>query len=219
MEKYCVKKSIQNRLLVMKRLIYISYLTILLIIVFDVAFGQDQTITLDLRNVKMEEVLQEIRNQTDVSFIFNHEELEKAPRISISVNQKTIEEVLNIALQNSGLTYEKVNGTIVIKPAEQETIQEKPKQSIRGQVFDKDTKMPLPFATVQLLHTDPIIGSTTDIDGNFLIENVDVGRYDVKISFVGYGDVIITELLVGSAREAYVEANLSERVDAPGHTA
>lgn len=217
MEKYCVKKAIGYRLLFMKKLIYISYLTILLVIVFDVAFGQDHTISLDLKDVKIEEVLQEIRNQTDVSFIYNHEELDKASRISISANQKTIEGILEMALQGTGLSYEKVNNTIVIKPVqEKETDLEKPKQSIRGQVFDKDTKSPLPFATVQLLNTNPTIGSTTDIDGQFVIKNVEVGRYDVKISFVGYGDVIIREILVGSAKESHVLAELSERVESLG---
>lgn len=221
MEKYCVKKSIRYRLQIMKKLIYISYLTILLLIVFDVAFGQDQTISLDLKDVKLEEVFQEIRNQSDVSFIFNHEEIEKAPKISISANQKTIEEVLEIALQNSGLTFEKVNNTIVIKPDKKASSNsfvdpEVIKQTIRGQVFDKDSKYPLPFATVQILNTEPAIGTTTDIDGKFALENVPVGRYNLKISYVGYADAIISDILLGSAKEAVVRAELSEQVQALG---
>ena len=121
MEKYCIKKTIQLRMLVVKKLIYISYLTIILVIAFNSAFGQDQSISLDLKDVKLGEVLQEIRNQTDVSFIFNHEELEKAPKISISVHQKSVEEVLEIALQGTGLGFEKVNKTIVIKPTREES--------------------------------------------------------------------------------------------------
>ena len=216
MEKYCIKKTIGQRLNVVKKLIYISYLTIFLVIAFNVAFGQKQMISLELKDVKLEDVFQEIRNQTDVSFVFNHEELEKAPKISISVNQKPVEEVLKIALQETGLSFEKVNKTIVIKPAIKEDKSEIPKQTIRGRVFDKDTKTPLPYATVQVLNTNPIIGSTTDIDGNFQIVDVEVGRYDVKISFVGYGDVIISELLLGSAKEAYIVAELSEKVESLG---
>ena len=221
MEKYCIKKSIQYRLLIMKKLIYISYLTIFLLIASNMVFGQDQSISLDLKDVTLEKVFQEIRNQSDVSFIFNHEEIQKAPKISISVNQKSIEEVLKIALQNSGLTFEKVNNTIVIKPEKRSNNSSMvnpsiPKQTIRGQVSDKDSKYPLPFATVQILNTDPVVGTTTDIDGKFLIDSIEVGRYDLKISYVGYSDVIVNELLVGSAKEAYVEAELSEKVESLG---
>jgi len=38
-------------------------------------------------------------------------------------------------------------------------------KSVRGQVIEKQTLMPLPGATVILLETDPIVGTTTNADG------------------------------------------------------
>ncbi len=121
------------------------------------------------------------------------------------------------------MTYKKVNNTIVIKPADKTSI--KPaadpnilKQTLRGQVFDQDSKTPLPFATVHILNTDPAVGTTTDVDGKFEIKNLPVGRYSLKVSFVGYTDAFLPEILLGSAKEAVVSVELSEQVQALGRS-
>lgn len=86
------------------------------------------------------------------------------------------------------------------------------KQTIRGHLVDQASKAPVPFATVILLNTDPIIGASTDIDGNFVIGSVPLGRYDVQFSFVGYDPVIIKEILVSSSKEVYLEVSVKESV-------
>ena len=61
------------------------------------------------------------------------------------------------------------------------------------------------------MNTDPAIGTTTDIDGNFTIENVPVGRHTLKVSFVGYADAYIPEILLGSAKEVVLSMNCQNR--------
>jgi hypothetical protein len=85
-------------------------------------------------------------------------------------------------------------------------------QNIRGTLTDQASKSPVPFASVILLNTDPIIGTTTDSDGNFKLENVPVGRYDLQVSFVGYDPVLIKELVVSSSKETYIEVSMKESV-------
>jgi hypothetical protein len=60
------------------------------------------------------------------------------------------------------------------------------------------------------------VGTTTDVDGNFRMENLPVGRYDLKVSFVGYGDALISEILLGSAKEVVLTIELAEQVQALG---
>ena len=132
-----------------------------------------------------------------------------------------MEEALDQLLENTGLTFEKVNNTIVIKPAKKKASSsiiepDLHKQTIRGQVLDKDAKSSLPFATVQIMNTEPAVGTTTDVDGNFIIKNVPVGRYTLKVTFVGYSDAYIPELLVGSGKEVVVSVELSEQVQSLG---
>jgi len=54
------------------------------------------------------------------------------------------------------------------------------------------------------------------MDGKFEIRNVPVGRITIKVSFVGYADAIVPEILLGSAKEAVVIVELSEQVQALG---
>ena len=83
-------------------------------------------------------------------------------------------------------------------------------QTIKGQVVDVDLQIPLPGATVVILESDPLIGVTTDMDGYFRLENVVLGRYDLKISYIGYDPYFISELEVGSGKEVVVNAGLKE---------
>lgn len=59
-------------------------------------------------------------------------------------------------------------------------------QTIRGTVTDKETFEPLVGARVMVLNTDPLIGSVTDINGEFRLENVPVGRQSIQVTYVGY---------------------------------
>ena len=76
-----------------------------------------------------------------------------------------------------------------------------PVQTIRGTVIDDASNAPVTFATVALLHTDLPFGAITDTSGNFVIRNVPVGRYDLRVTYVGYEPAILRELTVISGKE------------------
>lgn len=85
-----------------------------------------------------------------------------------------------------------------------------PTQTIRGVVYDVITKKPLPGANIILI--DKNRGVTSDLDGRFLLEKVEVGRYNLQVSFMGYEPLIIPELLVGSGREVVLDLSLEQSV-------
>jgi len=64
-------------------------------------------------------------------------------------------------------------------------------QTIRGQVVVKETQTTFLGANVIILNTDPLKATITDIDGDFLIDNVPVGRHNIKVSYVGYQSYLI----------------------------
>lgn len=59
-------------------------------------------------------------------------------------------------------------------------------QTVRGRVIDKATQQPLPGATVVIPNTNPLKGTTTDIDGWFKIPGIQIGRVNIDINFMGY---------------------------------
>jgi len=73
-------------------------------------------------------------------------------------------------------------------------------QTINGKVFDDITNEALPFATIIVKDTDPLIGTVSDINGDFIFENVKVGRQTIVLSMIGYATYEIKELLVSSGQ-------------------
>ena len=83
-----------------------------------------------------------------------------------------------------------------------------PTQTIRGVVVDASTRERLPYANVVL--EGETIGTTTGIDGRFVLDGVPVGRYNLKVTYVGYKPATIPELMVGSGKEVVLEVELEE---------
>ncbi|GLB48560.1 TonB-dependent receptor [Neptunitalea lumnitzerae] len=55
---------------------------------------------------------------------------------------------------------------------------------ITGNVQDEKMQMPIVYANVTLVNT--AIGATTDVNGDFTLNNVPVGSYKLKITAIGY---------------------------------
>ena len=85
-------------------------------------------------------------------------------------------------------------------------------QKIRGTVTDKESMATLPGATVVIEGSDPMIGTTTDANGTFCLENVAVGRHTITVSYIGYEKTIIPEILVTSAKETVLNFSLIEEI-------
>ena len=56
--------------------------------------------------------------------------------------------------------------------------------SLKGHVSDKSTNDPLIGANVVLETTS--MGVTADLDGNFIFHSIPVGKYSLKVSYIGY---------------------------------
>lgn len=91
----------------------------------------------------------------------------------------------------------------------------KPTQTIRGVVVDRVSGSPLPLVTVALLNLLQV-GTTTDNNGRFVINNIPVGRHDLQASFMGYKPTVFREIMLTSAREVYLEIQLQENILALG---
>jgi TonB-dependent receptor len=75
--------------------------------------------------------------------------------------------------------------------------------TIRGQVMDGEFNEPLIGATVLLEGSS--LGANTDIDGQFSLNNVPVGTYTLKISYISYQTLTITEVEVAAGKVTVVE--------------
>ena len=88
-------------------------------------------------------------------------------------------------------------------------------QTIRGQVCDVASGEPIIGVTVQV-DDESSATSISDIDGNFVIENVPVGRHSIKASYMGYEPLVLKEQLLSSGKELVLNLRMRESVSALG---
>jgi hypothetical protein len=85
-----------------------------------------------------------------------------------------------------------------------------PTQTVKGRIVDTESQQPVIGANVVITSVDPILGSSTDVDGNFRIEHVPVGRHSFKITSIGYDNAFLQEISVGSGKEVELQVKLTE---------
>lgn len=90
-------------------------------------------------------------------------------------------------------------------------VQAQETKTIRGQVLDKDSKYPLIGAKVIVADTGKVIGTITDDNGYFKLE-VPLGRVSLIISYIGYKDEALSNLLVIAGKEINQIVELQEKV-------
>ncbi len=83
-------------------------------------------------------------------------------------------------------------------------------QTFRGTVVDKESQMPLTGANIMILESDPMLGTSTDFDGTFRIENVPIGRKTISISYLGYEPLVAPNILITTGKEVVMEFELTE---------
>jgi len=84
--------------------------------------------------------------------------------------------------------------------------------TIRGSVIDKESKQPLPGASIIVVGSEPLLGATTDMDGRFRIPDVPVGRSTIRITYLGYHETFLSDIIVNSAKEVVVNVEMEEHV-------
>lgn len=89
--------------------------------------------------------------------------------------------------------------------------------TIEGVVIDTDFGDILPFANVVLLDQNNgnaiVEGSTTDFDGKFSFTDLPVGTYTLEVSYVGYANTQITDILADGVSVITLDVNVSPATD------
>lgn len=79
---------------------------------------------------------------------------------------------------------------------------------IRGRIFNPVNNEPIAFANVLVLDTD--LGAISDEDGNYEIQGIPPGLYNVRASFVGYKTSTKYEIQISQAKAIQLDFELLE---------
>ena len=82
------------------------------------------------------------------------------------------------------------------------------KQNIRGVVLDKLSQTPIIGATIAVQNSTKQV--QTDNSGNYLLSDMAPDRYEIKVSFSGYKEVIIPNVIVTSGKEVILDITMED---------
>ncbi|MFO3728043.1 TonB-dependent receptor [Butyricimonas muris] len=171
-----------------KMLIFKNFLVILFLGVYTAipasAQAQQRTkVTLDLKDVTLNEIIAELKKQTDYDFFYNSELVKSKGKISAKAENKEVKQLLDEILPKLGLEYTVQQSLISIR---EKTKPEVEMISVTGKIVDEKGNT-LPGATVIIQGTTQ--GVVTDADGRYTIS---VRPNDVlRVSYIGYKTEVV----------------------------
>ncbi len=152
------------------------------------SFSQNSKLSLSLKDVTIQEVLDVLEKSTDLKFLYRNESISDR-KTSIKTRNASVEEILKEMLDGTGISYKLLSNNLIVI-AEEELLK-KQEIKITGKVTDAEGNS-LPGVNVVLKGTSE--GTTTDADGNFSIY-VPSQNAILVFSSVGY---VSEEVTVGN---------------------
>ena len=148
--------------------------------------SQNKMVTLHLKGVSLEEVIQSLKLQTDYGFFYNidSKDIKKMTNISVNVKNMALEDVLLQILKGTNLTYSIVNDVVILNTRNSIVVNDSVRKNhvLVGRVMDMN-KEPLPGVTVRLENTS--MGTATNFEGVFSFR-LPVEKGKLILSFVGF---------------------------------
>lgn len=144
-------------------------------------YAQNTKMTLHLKGVAVKEVLQQIENQTEFSFMYDNNKIDVTRKVDVLADEKTIDVILAQLFSNKNVMYEIIDRHIVLMPFESSLPATQQGKKVTGKVIDQ-SGVTLPGVSVVIKGTTS--GTITDGNGNFTISGLS-DKAILQLSFIG----------------------------------
>lgn len=89
-----------------------------------------------------------------------------------------------------------------------------PMGTLKGRIFDKDTKESIPFANIVIeLEGKQIGGANSDFDGKYIIKPIPPGTYDLRATYVGYNTVFIKGMIINADQIRFYDIEMESSAE------
>lgn len=142
-----------------------------------------QTITIHQTDKPVKEVLRVIENIGNVVFFYNNSDVDLNRKVTVQVNNGSIEKVLEQLFANTQNTF-RIDGRqvyIMKKTVKEEETVKPQKKTVTGKVVDENDE---PIIGANIVEKGTTNGTVTDIDGTFSLPVNDDAV--IHISYIGY---------------------------------
>lgn len=163
----------------MKRFVALLLVFLALVPFSAMAQADQKTVTIDLSNATVSQLLEEVKKQTGLSFIMTSDLQNAAPRVTVKEKDAKVSTVLNKTLGRMGYSYSIENGIIKITGAKSNGT-----RTISGRITD-DNGEPLPGAYVKVRGTKDY--ASANADGYYTLKTTSQALV-LNASYVGMND-------------------------------
>ena len=143
--------------------------------------AQNMRMDLSVENKSLVEVMDLLKEKTGYSFVYSASDVEDVRGLTHNFKDMTVEEILDVLLKDTGLSYKIEDDLIILKKIPTVAAQTQ-RRVVKGVVLGETERDTLPGVNVMVKGTTS--GVTTDIHGKFSIAIPD-GEVTLVFSFVG----------------------------------
>ncbi|WP_268223893.1 TonB-dependent receptor [Sinomicrobium oceani] len=153
--------------------------------------ARNQRITLHLKSVTVQEIIQAIESTTDFKFLYSHEELDNSRKLNIRAKNETLESVLQKVFGNSSIAYKVVENQVVLtrKGKHQQDAHDTESLPVQEQHIVtgiiSDAQGPIPGVSIYIKDSDR--GTFSNADGQYSITANPTAI--LVFSYIGYRTV------------------------------
>jgi len=164
--------------------------------------GKADRVTLHLKKASVKELLEEIKKQTNLDFVYNAESVKKLKPITVKAKNELVSSVLERAFEGTGFTY-LIEGNIITLRFQQMSSQKITQNPVKEvytlslSVTGEGETEPLAMATCSAKALG--VFAVTDRDGNAQLKGLPPGDVTFEISYLGFEAYIETVTLSKNA--------------------
>ncbi|MEP5613338.1 MAG: carboxypeptidase-like regulatory domain-containing protein [Cyclobacteriaceae bacterium] len=166
-----------------------SFLLLLLLnVVIGFSQSKNERITLSFEDEDLSVIFDSLSASTGYFFSYNSDLLPKGSRFTIAKEDLLIDQFLSELLVGTGLKYSFFKEQIIINyESPQPEVRKRKLFNVSGSIADENG---LPLIGVNVFLDGTTIGTSTDIDGNYFIDKIPPGYYNLVFSYVGYENAV-----------------------------
>ena len=164
------------------------YILLFALCFYNIAYGQNQPITVSMKNQPLLKVFEIIEDQTDFSIAYNQTKLDVKQKVSANFVREAVSSVLSSVLKGTGFTYRQEGKHIIIIPvpakaeaAPNNTTSTQQSIKIRGTVTDAQGE---PLIGANVLVDGSKQATITDMNGEFSLEVP--ANSKLRVTYIGY---------------------------------
>lgn len=154
----------------------------------ELSYAQSTKVSLDMRNISIENVLSSIEENTEFYFLYNSKLIDVDRKVDVQVKDKPVYAVLDLIFDNTDVSYRVEDRQIILSPT---SIMQDNAKKVTGTVVDENGE---PVIGVSILEKGTSNGISTDMNGKFTL-NVPLNAI-LQVSYLGY---ITQEIPVSNA--------------------